>query len=95
MTQRGSDLVGEVLAVDRGAAFGDGVGGGVLWRERGVAALDHEVGDDAVEGRVIVGSAGAEGEEVFGGLGDGFAEDLELDVAVGGVQPRGVRTEWN
>jgi hypothetical protein len=34
----------------------------------------------------IVGAAGAEGEEILSGLGDGFAEDLELDVAVGGVQ---------
>ena len=60
--------------------------GCVLWGEGGVAALDHEVFDEAVEGGVVVGAAGAESEEVLGCLGDGFAEDLELDVAVGGVE---------
>jgi hypothetical protein len=48
--------------------------------------LDHKVWDQAVEGRAIVEGRGAEGEEVFGGLGGGFAEELELDVALGGVQ---------
>jgi hypothetical protein len=48
--------------------------------------LDHEVFDEAMEGRVVVGAAGAEGEEVLSCLGDGFAENLELDVAVGGVE---------
>lgn len=86
MPQRGLDLVGEVLPVDGGAAFSDGVVGGVERGERSVAALDHEVGDHAVEGRGVVGTGGAEGEEVLGGLGYGFAEDFELDVAVGGVQ---------
>lgn len=56
--------------VDRGAAFGDFEGdGGFLGRwaggERDVAALDHEVGDQAVERCVVVDAAGAEGEEVL------------------------------
>lgn len=38
-----------------------------------------------MEGRGIVEARGAEGEEVLGSFGDGLAEDLELDVAFGGV----------
>ncbi len=39
-----------------------------------------------MEGRAIVEGAGAEGQEVLGGLGDGFAEDFEFEVTVGGVE---------
>jgi hypothetical protein len=39
-----------------------------------------------VKGRGIVEGRGAQSEEVFGGLGCGLAEELELDVALGGVQ---------
>jgi hypothetical protein len=56
---------------------------------RGRAGLHDEVGDDAVEGAVKVEVGGAEGEEVFGRLGDRLAEELELDVAFGRVQRDG------
>lgn len=64
------------------AAFGDlerqhrfGSGGGLrCWAEGDVSALDHEPGNEAVEGCVIVCAACAEGEEVLGGLGNCFAE---------------------
>lgn len=48
--------------------------------------MDHEVRDEAVERGGIVEGRGAEGEEVFGGFGDGVAEDFELDGAEGGVE---------
>lgn len=56
--------------VDRRTAFGDLEGEGRFggWWVAGkadVAALDHEVGNQSVEGRVVVGAAGAEGEEVL------------------------------
>lgn len=57
------DLVGKGVAIDGGAAAP---------RARGVAALDHEVGDDAVEdGVVVVAAAGELGEVLagFGGVG--------------------------
>ena len=38
--------------------------------------MDDEVWDQAVEGRVFVEGGSTEGEEVFGCLGDGFAEDF-------------------
>ena len=86
MPQRRSDLILEVLSVDGGATFRDRVMFCVSGGEGGVAALDHEVFDDAVERCVVVGARGAQGEEVLGCVGDRFAEDLELDVAVGGVE---------
>lgn len=56
-----------------------------------VAALDHEVGNDAVElGALVVQGlagladsllAGAEGAEVLDRLGDGLAEEAEFDTA--------------
>ena len=39
-----------------------------------------------MEGRAIVEGRGAQGEEVLGGLWGRLAEELELDVALGGVQ---------
>lgn len=39
-----------------------------------------------MEGRGVVEGRGAEGEEVFGGFGDGVAEDFELNGAEGGVE---------
>lgn len=39
-----------------------------------------------MERRAIVEGRGAQGKEVFGGPGCGLAEELELDVALGGVQ---------
>lgn len=50
------DLVFELVAVD-GATAAAGAGG--------VAGLEHEVGDDAVEEDVVVVAALCEGGEVF------------------------------
>lgn len=69
MFQRRVDLVGEFVAVYGGAATSGA---------RRVAALDHEVGDDAVEDGVGVVAALDEGGEVGAGLG-----------GVGGVQFEG------
>ena len=47
-----------------------------------VTALEHELGDDAVEGRALVAEAllaGAESTEVLGGLGDDVVEQVEGD----------------
>lgn len=106
-----AELVGEGLVPDGAARLG--VFGG---RVGGPAGLDHEGGDEAVEGGAIVVAGGAEGEKVlclgflgsvrlYGqatgkgrwrkeceeeahlcGLRDALAEDLDLDVPVGGVQ---------
>lgn len=86
MPQRRSDLILEVLPVDGDAAFGNEAVFCVSGGEGGVAALDHEVFDDTVEGRVVVRAGSAQGKEVLGCVGDGFAEDLELDVAMGGME---------
>ena len=59
-----------------------------------VTALDHELLDDAVEGRSLVAEAllaGGEGAEVLGRLGDGLAVEAHDDaakrlVAVGDVE---------
>lgn len=69
-------LVGELLAVN-GAATGAVATGEVT-------TLEHELGDDAVEGRGDVALALlALGEltEVLGGLGDDVVEELELNAA--------------
>jgi len=69
-------LVGELLAVDGLAA------GAVAAGE--VTALEHELGDDAVEGRALVAEAllaGAEGTEVLGRLGDNVVVEEEVDAA--------------
>ena len=55
----GVDLVGEFVAED-GAAAPAGAGG--------VAGLDHEVRDDAVDEDVVVVAPGGEGGEVLAGL---------------------------
>lgn len=49
-----------------------------------VTTLEHEVGNDAVEGRALVTEAllaGAESTEVLGGLGDDVVVQLEVDAA--------------
>jgi hypothetical protein len=46
-----------------------------------------------VEGRGVVEGGGAEGEEVFGGFGDGFAEYFKFYGAFCCVQPRCVSKE--
>ena len=53
------DLVGEFLAED-GAAAAAGAGG--------VAGLDHEVRDDAVDEDIVVVASGGEGGKVLAGL---------------------------
>jgi hypothetical protein len=80
-----------------GAALGDlerehgfrGGGGLCGWSEGDVSALDHEAGDEAVERCIIVCAACAQCEEVFCGLGDCFAEELDLEVALGGMELNG------
>lgn len=47
-----------------------------------VTALEHEVGDDAVESGSLVAEAllaGAESAEVLSGLGDVLIEEVEVD----------------
>lgn len=47
-----------------------------------VTTLEHELGDDAVEGRSSIAEAllaGAESTEVLGGLGDNIVEEVEVD----------------
>src|SRR5579871_930157 len=71
----------------------------------GVATLDHEPGDDAVEGRAVVEPLADQAKEVRGGLWDLVLEDLRLDVAEGRVEghygvghaegdPSRVKTPW-
>jgi hypothetical protein len=48
--------------------------------------LDHEARDQAVKGGAIVEVGGAKGEEVLSGVGGGFAEELDLEGTVGGVE---------
>lgn len=62
MLQLWGDLVVELRPVDGGSAAA-GAGG--------VAGLDHEGGDDAVEEEVGVVAAAGEGFEVFAGLEEG------------------------
>lgn len=90
VAEGGADLVVEQLVgrvEDGRRRLGLGVRGGR-------AGLHDEGGDDAVEGRAGVEARGAEGEEVLGRLGDRLAKDLELDVALGGVQLGAVSTTW-
>ena len=50
-----------------------------------IATLAHEVGDDTVESRALVPVsllAGAEGTEVFSGLGDNVVSQLERFVSL-------------
>lgn len=67
------DLVVELVAVDGGAAAA-GAGG--------VAALDHEVGNDAVEDGGGVVAATDEGGEVVAGLGGVSGVELDGDGAL-------------
>lgn len=72
----GEVLIGKLLAVD-GLATGTVATGEVT-------TLEHEVGDDTVEGRALVaesGSTGAQLLEVLGGLGDDVVVEGEVDAA--------------
>lgn len=51
--------------------------------------MDDEVGDKAVNGRAGVLTGCAKSEKVVSGFGDGGAEDLQFEVAVGGVEGDG------
>lgn len=49
-----------------------------------VTTLEHEVGDDAVEGRALVAEAllaSAESTEVLGGLGHDVVVELKVDAS--------------
>jgi hypothetical protein len=78
-------LIGELLTVD-GATTGTVVAGEVT-------TLEHELGDDTVEGRALVTltlGLGAELTEVAGGLGDVLLEEVEDDTArLGGTGAHG------
>lgn len=86
------ELVGELVAWSAAAGAG------------GIAALDHETVDDAVEHRTVVERAGRTAGRVLGrvvlgslrqtdevgdGLGGMVAEQRDLDVTTVGVQGRG------
>lgn len=81
MSQRRPNLVLEQLVW----RIIDGGGGLGLWVGGGGTGLNHEGRDQAVERRGVVEGGCAEGEEVLSRLGDGFAEDFEFDVALGGM----------
>lgn len=80
MLQRGTYLVLKGLAVE------DGRRGLVFCVGSRRAGLADESLYDAMEGAAIVAARGAEGEEVLGGLGGGFAKDFEFEVTEGGVE---------
>lgn len=55
-----------------------------------ITALTHEVGNDAVEGRVLEGQVGtllasAQGTEVFGGAGDDVGTEFHYNATEGGT----------
>ena len=78
-------LVGKLCAIDRLAA------GAVVVGE--VAPLEHEVGDDAVEGATLVAEPvlmGAKGPEVFGRLGGLLGFQTHDNAACGNVINRDV-----
>lgn len=82
MAQLGEDLVLEGLAPD-GAAAAAGAGG--------IAGLEHEVGDYAVDRGVVVVAAAGEGGEVFAGLGGMVGVELERECALFMVGDGGAR----
>lgn len=73
MSQARVDFVFELVAVDGGAAAA---------RARWVAALDHEVWDDAVEDCGGEVAAAGEGGEVVAGFGGVGCVELEGDCAL-------------
>ena len=75
------DLVVVELVVELVA----GIAGAVAAR---AAALDHEVGDDPVEGEAVVEAVGGELREVLDGLRRILVEELDRDVAFAGLHRR-------
>lgn len=76
------DLVLKSAAIDRLALLGVEFACFVCCR----AALNHEVANVAVERRPVVAFGGGIGKEVIAGLGGCRAEELDLQVTVGGMQ---------
>ncbi len=74
MFQLGRDLVFELLAVD---------GGSAAPRPGGIARLEHEVGDYAVEEEAVVVAARGEGAEVCAGFGGMVVIELDYYGALG------------
>lgn len=72
MLQIAADLILELVAKDRRAAASS-----PSW----IAALDHEVGDDAVEDGAIIVIARGESREVLAGLGCVGGVELDSDGA--------------
>lgn len=72
MLQSSAKLVSKLFTPDRVSAFA---------RSCGVACLDHEALDVAVEQVVIIVSACAQCQKVLGCLGYALAEDLQLEVS--------------
>lgn len=76
MFEVGMDLVSEFLAED-GAATATGTGG--------IAGLDHEIRDDAMDEDVVVVAPGGEGGEILAGLEGWSASGEDLEGIVAGV----------
>jgi dihydroorotase-like cyclic amidohydrolase len=77
MLQRRMDLVLKLGAIDRGtAAAGAG----------GITTLNHEVGNDPVEGTAVVVAALSEGKEVRAGARSVVSVKLHGDAAHRGIE---------
>ena len=74
--QLGTDLILEFFTIDAAAAAA---------RARRVAALDHEVGNDAVEDGAVVVAARGERREVLARLGRVLRVQLDDNGALGGL----------
>lgn len=80
-------IYGSASLRDLEGELGLGGGGGLrCGPQRNISGLDHEAGHDAVEWNIIVHATCAQSKEVFGCLGDCFAEELDLEVALGRVE---------
>ena len=87
--RRTASLLGDVDEAALGAVDG-GVGGLAAGPTSGwVAALGNEVRLDEVKGAVVVVLQGAEGEEIAAGLGALQGEEVDGDVAQGGLDDDG------
>ncbi len=78
MAQRGMKFVAELVARSAGAGAGR------------VAALGHEAGDDAVEGRAVVKAGPRQVDEVLDGERHPISVQLNRDVAAFGLESGGV-----